>query len=78
LGDATYKTRRLLRLKLSRKWQAALWALCAYRKIGYPDDLKAFLKQHPEKLPLYRLASAGDVLSRITASKRPRHAPTLP
>jgi len=78
LGDATYKTRRLLRLKFGHKWQADFWALCAYRKIGCPDDLKAFLMQHPEKLPLFVLAITSDVISRITGSKPPRQTAPAP
>jgi len=78
LGDATYKTRRLLRLKFGHKWQAALWALFAYPKIGCPHDLKDFIQQHPEKFPLWLLVIAGHVISRITASNRPKHATSAP
>jgi hypothetical protein len=65
LGETAYKTRRALRLKVSKERQADLWALCAYRLIGCPDDLKTFLKQHPEKLPLFLVAVAGHVKTRI-------------
>jgi hypothetical protein len=65
VGEIAYKTRRTLRLKLGKEWQADFWALCAYRLIGCPDDLKAFLKQHPEKRPLFLMAVAGHVKSSI-------------
>jgi len=65
LGEAAYKTRRALRQKLGKEWQADLWALCAYCQIGCPDDLKLFLKQHPEKRPIYLLALAGHAKTRI-------------
>jgi hypothetical protein len=65
LGDAAYKIRRAIRLKCGEVWQANLWALCAYGAIGCPDDLKAFLEQHPEKLPFVLLAMAGHVKFRI-------------
>lgn len=65
LGEVAYKTRRVVRQKVGHKLQADLWALCAYCLIGCPDDLKAFLKQHPEKRPLYLLALAGHAKARI-------------
>jgi len=59
LGEATYKTRRALRRICGEAWRADLWALCAYCAIGCPDDFKAFLNQHPEKLPFAFLAVAA-------------------
>jgi hypothetical protein len=53
LGEAVYKTRRALRQILNKEWQADAWALCVYSQIRCPDDLKAFLKQHPKKRLLF-------------------------
>jgi hypothetical protein len=68
LGEAAYATRRALRLKLGKEWQADLWAMCLFCQLGCPDDLKAFLKQHPEKRPLFYLAVVGHVKTRIGKS----------
>jgi hypothetical protein len=50
LGEIACKTKRLLRRKCGRELQADLWALIAYPQVATPDDVKAFLRQHPEKL----------------------------
>ena len=65
LGEAAYKVRRGIRQKCNENWQTDLWAMCAYCQIGCPDDLNAFLKQHPEKAPLFYTALAAQVKTRI-------------
>jgi hypothetical protein len=65
LGEAAYKVKRGIRQKCSEKWQADLWAMCAYCQIGCPDDLNTFLKQHPEKASLFYIAVTAQVKTRI-------------
>jgi len=61
LGEATYKTRRVLRRKCGEAWHADLWAMTAFPLVGTKDDLKAFLEHHPEKRILYSFALVGHV-----------------
>lgn len=65
MADIAYKTRRTLRQKFTKEWMADLWALSAFAVIGLPDDLKTFLKAHPEKCGLFCLVMMGHVKVRI-------------
>jgi hypothetical protein len=51
-GEVAYRTRRTVRHNLNLEWRTGLWALCAYTQIGCPNELRDFLKRHPEKMKL--------------------------
>ena len=46
-----------------KEWEADLWAMCAFiylaKAIGCQDELIAFVKRHPEKTNIFRLAAWG-------------------
>jgi len=65
VADIAYKAKRALRQKYGKEWQADLWALIAFQMVGTKDDIKAFLIQHPEKIPLFLMAVAALVIIRI-------------
>jgi len=49
-AEIAYTTKRMLRQKFGREWQADGWALTAYSLLGFPKDLADFLERHPRKI----------------------------
>jgi len=48
-----------------KEWEADVWAMCAFvyiaRQLGCRDEVKKFLKRHPEKTGVFLLAVYGTV-----------------
>jgi hypothetical protein len=65
VGEIAYKTRRAVRQKCGKAWQADFWAMTVFPFVGTKDDMKAFLEQHPEKRVIYLCALAGHVTAKI-------------
>lgn len=49
MAEIAYKTRRTIRRKFDKEWQADLWAFCAFFEIGCRNDFQEFLRRHPDK-----------------------------
>ncbi len=66
IADFAAKVRRGVRLvfhsEKGKEWEADVWAMCGFvylKKFGAGNDLTAFLKRHPEKKWIYRLAASS-------------------
>jgi hypothetical protein len=59
LGDAVFKTRRILKQKLNLRWRSKYWAICVYCQTGWHKEFGTFLKRHPEKMKLWWLFLLG-------------------
>jgi hypothetical protein len=64
-GDATYKTRRVLRLTLNSNWRAEFWALAAYCQLGCPKEFSDFFQRHPKKMLWLPLIMYGLLKARL-------------
>jgi hypothetical protein len=65
MAEVVYRTKRWLRLRFGKEWEADLWALLVFPKVGTMEDIEALLAKHPEKVKWFWIALAGHVLVRI-------------
>jgi hypothetical protein len=65
MAEVVYRTKRWLRLKFGMEWEADLWALLVFPKVGTRKDLETFLDKHPEKVKWFLIVVAGHLVVRI-------------
>ena len=59
MAEVMCRTKRWLGLVFGKEWQADLWALMVFPKVGTRKDLEAFLNEHPEKIKWFLVTVAG-------------------